>query len=80
MKRLALSFLAASLLAGCAQHYDMMLTNGMRITNVRKPVLDRDNSVYVYKDVAGNVRYVNAGRVIEIKPHSDKDEPAFLAR
>jgi hypothetical protein len=77
MKRIVLSLVAACLLAGCAQHYDMMLTNGVRVTNVTKPKLDEKNSVYIYKDVAGNVRYMNAGRVIEIKPHSNKDAEPF---
>jgi len=79
MKQLFFAVLAACLLSGCA-HYDLMLTNGMRITNVTKPKLDKFNDVYVYKDVAGNQRYVSAGRVIEIAPHSSKDEGPFNGR
>ena len=80
MKRFALIILGAGLLTGCAHHYDMTLTNGIHITNVSKPMLDEDNGVYVYKDVAGNKRYISAGRVIEIKPHSFKDENGFNGR
>ena len=54
-------------------HYDMTLTNGMRITNVTKPVLDRGEGAFYYKNVAGTVRHISAGRVVEIKPHSGKN-------
>ena len=74
MKRLFLSALAAGLLTGCAHRYDMQLTNGVLISNVSKPVLDRQNGVYIYKDVAGNKRYVSAGRVTEIGPHKRGSE------
>lgn len=78
MKRLFLLTLAAGLLTGCV-HYDMILTNGGRITNVSRPKLDPTKGAYVYKDVAGNVRYVSAGRVVEIMPHSHKNNPGFNA-
>ncbi len=64
---------SAALLAGCAHRYDMTLTNGQRVTNVTKPVLKRDVGAYFYKDVAGNVHHVSAGRVVEIAPHSSKN-------
>jgi hypothetical protein len=63
---------SAALLSGCAYRYDMTLTNGGRVTNVTKPVLDRDTGVFTYKDVAGNVHHLNAGRVVDIAPHSDQ--------
>jgi hypothetical protein len=62
----------AAFLSGCARHYDMTLTNGMRITNVTKPKLYREEGAYYYKDVAGNVHHVSSGRVVEIKPHDGK--------
>jgi hypothetical protein len=71
--RLLAWVLAATLLAGCAHHYDITLTNGIRLTNVTKPVLDRDSGVYTYKDLNGRVRHVFAGRVVEIGPHSSKN-------
>jgi uncharacterized lipoprotein YajG len=61
---------AALLLAGCAQHYDMTLTNGVRVTNVTKPILNTESGTYNYKDVAGTERHVSQSRVLEIKPHS----------
>jgi hypothetical protein len=65
--------LSAALLAGCARHYDMTLTNGTRITNVTKPVLNREAGAFYYKDVAGKVHHISSGRVLEIKPHSEKN-------
>jgi len=64
---------SAALLAGCAHRYDIILTNGDRVTNVTKPVLHRDDGVFVYKDVAGQEHHVNAGRVVDIGPHSSKN-------
>jgi hypothetical protein len=51
----------------------MTLTNGVRVTNVSKPVLNREAGVYTYKDVAGNVKHVNAAHVVDISPHSNKN-------
>ena len=65
---------SCALLTGCAHHYDIILTNGNRVTNVTKPVLDRSRGVFVYKDVAGNEHAVSAGRVVDIGPHSRKNE------
>ena len=76
MKKLFPGLAALWLLAGCAHHYDLLLTNNMRITNVSKPVLDRAAGVYIYKDVNGQVRKVNAARVVEIDPHSRKPAPS----
>jgi hypothetical protein len=70
MKTASPFLVMALLLAGCAQHYDMTLTNGVRVTNVTKPILNEDSGSYTYKDVAGNVRHVSQSRVLEIKPHS----------
>jgi hypothetical protein len=68
-KALPCAVLALLLWAGCAHHYDMTLTNGIRVTNVTKPVLNTDTDQYTYKDVAGNEHQVSAGRVLEIKSH-----------
>jgi hypothetical protein len=64
---------SAALLAGCAHRYDMTLTNGVRVTNVTKPILNREEGVFTYKDVAGNVKHINSGRVVDIAPHSNKN-------
>ncbi|HWD18775.1 MAG TPA: YgdI/YgdR family lipoprotein [Verrucomicrobiae bacterium] len=79
MKSTISILLGATLLAGCAR-YDMTLTNGVHLTNISKPKLDEANEIYVYKDVAGNKRFIHAGRVVEIVPHSSKSETAFLSR
>jgi hypothetical protein len=80
MKRIVFICLGAGLLTGCAQRYDMTLTNGVHLTNVSKPAFDHDNGVYSYKDVTGAQRYINAGRVVEIKPHSNKADLGFNNR
>ncbi len=67
------ALLCLLLLAGCAHRYDITLTNGERITNVTKPVRDREKGVFTYKDVAGHDHYVSAGRVVDIGPHSNKN-------
>ena len=79
MKRFLFILAGASLLAGCAR-YDMVLTNGGRISNVSRPKLDRANEVYLYKDVTGSQRLISAGRVVEIAPHSSKNDGPFTAR
>jgi len=66
-------FLSAGLLAGCAHRYDILLTNGEKVTNVTKPVLHRDDGVFVYKDVTGREHRVFAGKVVDIGPHSRKN-------
>ncbi len=65
--------LSAGLLAGCAHRYDIMLTNGERVTNVTKPVLDREHGVFFYKDVTGKEHHLFAGKVVDIGPHSSKN-------
>ena len=68
----------ALLLSGCAQHYDMTLTNGVRVTNVTRPVLNSEAGQYTYKDVAGVERHVSQSRVLEIKTHSRRNDAALL--
>jgi hypothetical protein len=65
--------MAAALLAGCARRYDITLVNGIRVTNVTKPILHREDGVFIYKDVTGKEHHVNAARVVDIGPHSDKN-------
>ena len=64
----------ALLLAGCAHRYDMTLTNGIRVTNVTKPILNTESGQFTYKDVAGNEHHVSESRVLEIKPHSSRSD------
>jgi hypothetical protein len=72
MMKVAPFLVATLLLTGCAQHYDMVLTNGVRVTNVTKPVLNEGAGYYTYKDVSGAERRVSQSRVLEIRPHSRK--------
>jgi hypothetical protein len=74
MKKVLPLLVAALALAGCAEHYDMTLTNGVRVTNVTKPVLNTDTETFYYKDVAGNEHHVGQARVLEIKPHSHRTD------
>jgi hypothetical protein len=66
---------SAVLLAGCAHRYDITLVNGERVTNVTKPVLNRGEGVFYYKDVRGQEHHVFAGRVVDIGPHSSSHLP-----
>jgi hypothetical protein len=70
MKLLFPSLAAVLLLAGCAHHYDLTLTNGIRVTNVSKPILDKNAGTYTYKDASGQERQIPASRVVEIDAHS----------
>ena len=76
MRRFILLLLSAGLWTGCAR-YDMLLTNSVRITNISRPKLDPAYGVYTYKDVTGAEHHVSAGRVVEIMPHSSKNEPGI---
>jgi uncharacterized lipoprotein YajG len=75
MKKVLPLLVTTLLLAGCARHYDMTLVNGVRVTNVTKPILDPESGMFTYKDVAGTVRHVSQARVLEIKPHSRQIDP-----
>ncbi len=67
-KKFAPLLLVAALLCGCA-HYDMKLTNGMKIINVRKPVVNKATGQVDYTDAAGNRKHISIGHVVEIEPH-----------
>jgi hypothetical protein len=69
MKKIVLAILGAALLAGCAHRYDVTLTNGLVISHVSKPKLDKENGVYHFKDVRGTNQTVSASRVVQIEPH-----------
>ena len=70
--------LAAAALGGCAR-YDMTLTNGGRVTNVRKPTRSKDGSYWSYVTASGTTNTVPAGRVISIVRHGDKTG-AFISQ
>ncbi len=70
--------LAISLMAGCARHYDIVMTDGSRVTNITHPVPDKQAGVVTYKDVRGDEHKKNLGRVVEIVPHTKKPKPPGL--
>jgi len=72
MKNVFLLLLGCVFLAGCMHNYDLTLINGGSITHVSKPKLDNKNGVYTYRTVQGKKEYINASRVVEIAPHSNK--------
>lgn len=72
MKNILLLLLGAVFLAGCMHNYDITLVNGMKITRVSKPKLNKETGVYTYKDIKGEKKSVGAARVVEIAPHSNQ--------
>ena len=69
MKKCLLPFaLGVGLLAGCARHYNLTLTNGSVITTASKPRLE--NGSYHFKDASGKGVYIPSFRVREIAPTS----------
>jgi hypothetical protein len=74
MKKILLLLPGTVFLAGCMymHNYDLTLVNGMRITRVTKPKLNKETGVYTFKDINGKKETISASRVVEIAPHSDK--------
>jgi hypothetical protein len=63
--------LAATALCGCV-HYDMTLTNGGRVTNVRKPTYNAEGGYWTYVTADGKHITLPASRVVSVVPHGDK--------
>jgi hypothetical protein len=80
MKNILLFVLGACCLTGCARTYDVTLVNGMRITRVSKPKLDKEGGVYVFKNARGDSETINAARVVEIAPHSSSASSAAFGQ
>ncbi len=62
---LALASVALFTATGCARKYDMKLSSGVTITTFSKPKLTPQGD-YVYKNRAGQMESIPAGRVREI--------------
>jgi hypothetical protein len=75
MKKIFAGLLVVVCLTGCAHRYDITLVNGMRITRVTKPKLDKETGAYIYKNIKGEKKSINAGQVVEIAPHSGRTVP-----
>jgi hypothetical protein len=71
MKNILVLLLGTVFLAGCMHNYDLTLVNGMRITHVSKPKLNKETGVYSFTDIKGEKKSVSAARVVEIAPHSN---------
>lgn len=63
-----ISIVCVSLLAGCAQHYRLTLTNGNSISTNTKPRLNPEGSAFVFKDRTGKLTSVPVGKVREVEP------------
>ncbi len=61
-----LGLILIAALAGCSQHYDVLLNNGATIAAFSKPKPDGHGN-YVFKNKAGEKVAVREMRVIEIK-------------
>src|SRR5258708_8168896 len=72
MKNCLLLLLGTVFLTGCMHNYDLTLVNGLRITRVSKPKLNKETGMYTYTDIRGEKKSISAGRVVEIAPHSNK--------
>jgi hypothetical protein len=72
MKNTLFLLLGAVLLTGCLHRYDITLTNGMKMTRVSKPKLNKETGLYTFKDIRGQKKTIAGARVVEIAPHSEK--------
>lgn len=64
---LALALLAGFFVcSGCAQRYQLTLSNGTKVTTNSKPKLK--DGTYYYKDARGEERAISQARVREISP------------
>lgn len=61
--------LAAGVLAGCARRYDMILTNGQKLTNIRKPTRNQQGGYYSFIDARGHTNFISVARVTLVEPH-----------
>jgi hypothetical protein len=70
MKYIILLLLAGcvGLGAGCAQHYNITLTNNNMISTVGKPKYDKATDTYQFQDSFGRPGSVPAFRIKEIAP------------
>ncbi|HUR44636.1 MAG TPA: YgdI/YgdR family lipoprotein [Candidatus Saccharimonadales bacterium] len=67
MKNL-LSLVAVFLLAGCAQHYNITLSNNNVLTSKGKPHYNKTNETYEFKDSLGRPTAIPAFKVKQIEP------------
>jgi hypothetical protein len=75
MKNVLLLLLCAVFLSGCMHRYDLTMVNGMKVTRISKPKLDRQSGLYSYKNIKGEKRVISASQVVEIAPHKEPKPP-----
>lgn len=75
MNKIAVFLLGALIFCGCAHRYDVTMVNGMTITHVSKPKLDKEKGVYTFKNIKGQTETIPAARVVEIAPHTEPKAP-----
>ena len=75
-RALLVLLLAVTALCGCAR-YDVVMTNGRGMTNVKKPIRSKDGTYYTVKLPSGKEEIIPAGRVVSIVPHGDA-QSAYL--
>ncbi len=78
MKNTLLLLIGAMFLAGCMHDYDVTLANGMKITHVSKPKLNKETGVYTFTNIKGEKKSVSAAKVVEIAPHSSSVKAGTL--
>ena len=64
--KIFLAIAMAILLVGCAQRYQVTLSNGNSFTTSSKPKLNKEGTAYLYKDHQGRDAWIPAGKVTEI--------------
>jgi ABC-type Fe3+-hydroxamate transport system substrate-binding protein len=65
MKHLSILLLVL-LLVGCAQHYNITLSNNNVLTSTGKPRYNRTNETYEFKDSFGKTTSIPAFKIKEI--------------
>ena len=65
---LALTVLLAVLAGGCANRYQITLSNNNVITTSSKPRLNQEGTAYEFKDAQGKPSRIPAIKVKEIEP------------
>lgn len=74
MNKLFLLLLVVLVLTGCRSTYDVILTNGKKIQNVSKPVLDESTGQFRFALPSGKQINMPQTRVRLIEPHGDSSE------
>jgi hypothetical protein len=65
-------------LTGCKTSYYVTLSNGRKLSDVSKPVLDKETGNYRFKLPDGREVKVSSSRIRLIEPHGESSEPQFV--